>query len=83
MEISEILSIVTFFVTLICGVIAKKHPKIDNKIIPVQNIAIGVVMAIIDYIITKDFTTAIAVSGLVAGGTYDIIHNLNKLKGDE
>jgi uncharacterized membrane protein YeaQ/YmgE (transglycosylase-associated protein family) len=83
MEISEILSIVTFFITLICGVISKKHPKINNKIIPIQNILIGVVMAIIDYIITKDFTTAIAVSGLVAGGAYDVINNLNKLKGDE
>lgn len=80
MELTEILSIVTFVVTLICGVITKKHPKISNKIIPIQNLAIGVIVAVIEWIITKDFSTAIAMSGILAGGTYDIIHNLDKLR---
>ena len=32
----------------------------------------------------QDFKVAIALSGLIAGGTYDIVHNLNKLiKGDD
>lgn len=80
MELTEILSIVTFVVTLILGVIAKKSTWINNNLIPLQNLAIGVVVAIIEWIITKDLSVAIAVSGILAGGTYDIIHNLDKLR---
>lgn len=82
MELAEILSIVTFAVTLICGFITKKCPKISNKIIPIQNLLIGLVVAIIEWIITKDFKTAIALSGLLAGGTYDVAHNINKMRGE-
>lgn len=82
MELTEILSIVTFVVTLICGVITKKIPSISNKIIPIQNLAIGLIVAAIEWIITKDFSTALALSGLLAGGTYDIVHNLKKLRGE-
>ena len=32
--------------------------------------------------ITKDFKVALTMSGLVAGGTYDIIHNLSKIVGN-
>lgn len=80
MELNEILTIVTFVVTFICGVITKKNTKISNYIIPVQNIAIGLIIAIIEWIITKDFSTAILLSGLTAGGTYDLVNNLNKMK---
>ena len=76
---TNIVSLVTFAVTLILGVLAKKSTFINNKTIPIQNILIGVIVAIIEWIITKDFNTAIAFSGLVAGGTYDIFHNLQKL----
>lgn len=82
MELTEILGIVTFVVTLICGVITKRIPSISNKIIPIQNLIIGLVVAIIEWIITKDFSTAVALSGLLAGGTYDILHNLEKLRGE-
>lgn len=82
MELTEIISIVTFIVTLICGFITKKCPKISNKIIPIQNLLIGLIIAIIEWVITKDFKTAIALSGLLAGGTYDIVHNLKKMKGE-
>ena len=80
MELNEILTIVTFVVALICGIITKENPKISNYIIPVQNIAIGLIIAIIEWIITKDFSTAILLSGLTAGGTYDLVNNLNKMK---
>lgn len=82
MELTEILSLVTFAVTLICGFITKKIPSISNKIIPIQNLLIGLVVAIIEWIITKDFKTAIALSGLLAGGTYDVAHNINKMRGE-
>ena len=55
---------------------------INNNLIPIQNLVIGVIIAIIEFIITKDFKVSIAVSGLLAGGTYDIVHNLNKIKGE-
>lgn len=83
MELTEILSIVTFVVTLICGFITKKHPSISNKIIPIQNLIIGLVVAIIEWIITKDFSTAIMLSGLFAGGVYDLGHNAKELLGGE
>lgn len=79
MSIDYIISLATIVVTLILGVIAKKAPKYSNYLIPVQNLLIGLVVAIADYIITKDFNAAIAASGLIAGGTYDIVNNLNKL----
>lgn len=84
MEVSYIISIVTFFVTLILGTVTKKHPKISNKVIPIQNLAIGVIVTIIEWIITKDFKAAILLSGVMAGGVYDICHNLIQIiKGDE
>ena len=79
MELTEIISLVTFVVTLICGVITKKIPNISNKIIPVQNVVIGLIVAIIEWIITKDFSIAIAASGLFAGGSYDLVHNGKQL----
>lgn len=79
MELEIIITIATFVATIICGVITKKHPKISNKIIPLQNLLIGLIIASVEWLITKDFSTAIALSGLLAGGTYDVVHNLNKL----
>lgn len=76
--------IVTFFVTLILGYFSKKSNYIKNEIIPIQNIIIGLIVAIIEWIMTKSFNEAIILSGLVAGGTYDIFHNLKKIvKNDE
>jgi Na+/glutamate symporter len=83
MELTEIISISTFVVTLILGMISKKSKWFKNHLIPIQNIAIGLVVSIIEWIITKDFSTAIALSGLLAGGTYDLIHNLQKLLKEE
>ena len=66
--------------TTICLVyVAKKHTKLNNNLIPIQNILIGVIVAIVEWIITKDFNAAIALSGIMAGGTYDILHNLKKI----
>lgn len=79
MGITEIIAFITFVVSLIGGAIVKKIPQISNKIIPLQNLAIGLIVAVVEWIITKDFSTAIMLSGLVAGGAYDIAHNLTKL----
>lgn len=80
MGLEELVSLVTIIVTLILGVISKKSPKIKNNLIPIQNLIVGILVAIVEFAITKDFKVAIALSGLIAGGTYDIVHNLQKLK---
>ena len=80
MDKTYILSLVTIFVTMILGMISKKSNFINNNLIPIQNLLVGLIFAIIEWIITKDFKMAIAMSGLIADGTYDIIKNLNEMK---
>ena len=79
MELTNIITMVTIIVTWILGIVSKKSKFINNNLITVQNILIGVVVAIIEWIITKDFKVAIALSGLFAGGVYDVINNLDKM----
>lgn len=79
MELETIVVLVTMVVTFLCGLIAKKVSWFNNHLIPIQNILIGVIVAIIEFIITKDFSVAIALSGLIAGGVYDIGNNLKKI----
>ena len=79
MEITELITIVTIIVTWVLGIISKEYTALNNKLIPIQNILVGVIVAIIEWVITKDFSTAIALSGLIAGGSHDIFHNLEKL----
>jgi len=83
MELTTIISVVTFIVTLILGELGKKFNLIKKNMIPIQNICVGIIIACIEFIFTKDFKMAIMLSGLVAGGTYDIIHNLNKILNRE
>ncbi len=83
MELSTLISLVTIIVTWVLGMISKKYTKLNNKLIPIQNILVGLIIALIEWIVTKDFKVAIALSGIIAGGTYDIFHNLEKLiKGE-
>jgi Na+/glutamate symporter len=83
MELSTLISLITIIVTWVLGKISKKHTKLNNKLIPIQNILVGLIVALIEWIVTKDFKVAIALSGIIAGGTYDIFHNLEKLiKGE-
>ena len=79
METADIVAIVTFFVTFALGIFSKKSTFIKNEMIPIQNLLVGLLVAIIEWIITKDFQTAILLSGLLAGGTYDVFHNMEKI----
>lgn len=79
MELTDILTIVTIIITWLSGIVAKKSNFIKNNLIPLQNLIIGLVIAIIEWIITKDFKVAIALSGVLAGGLYDIPNNLAKI----
>lgn len=80
MELAQIITLVTFIVTLILGFVSKKSKFVSNNLIPVQNLLIGLIVAVVEWIITKDFNTAIALSGIMAGGAYDIVHNIQKMK---
>lgn len=79
MELTEILTLVTIIVAWVLGALAKKSTFVKNELIPLQNILVGLIVALIEWAITKDFSTAIALSGVLAGGTYDIFHNLEKI----
>ena len=79
MELTQIITVVTVILTWILGIFAKKSKFISNNLIPIQNVLIGVTVAIIEWVITKDFKVAIALSGIFAGGAYDIFHNLEKM----
>ena len=87
MNIEIILSLVTIVVTFILGLLAKKATWISDHIIPIQNLIIGIVVSIIYYFMTKDVSVTIAMSGIIAGGAYDIVKNLKALtdntKGSE
>lgn len=76
----NIICVLTMILTIILGVLSKKSKFINNNLIPVQNLCIGLITATVHFAITKDFSSAIALSGIMAGGTYDIVHNLNELK---
>ena len=80
MELETIMQLVTLAVTLVLGVISKKSKYIKSNFIPVQNVIIGLIMAIVHWIITKDFSLAITLSGVLGGGIYDIPSNLLKLR---
>lgn len=76
---TEILTIISIIVTWILGVVAKKVSWFNNYLIPVQNIVIGVIFMLIEFAITKDINGAVALSGLFAGGAYDVFNNLKKI----
>lgn len=83
MELEKIISLVTFVVTLVLGKVSKKSKWVNNNLIPIQNILIGVIVSGIEWVITGSYSVAIGLSGIVAGGTYDIFHNLAKIKLDK
>lgn len=79
----EYLELITMIVSFIMGMVSKRSKYIKDNYIPLQNLAIGLIVAIVNYVITKDFSTSIMVSGLLAGGVYDLGHNLGKIISKE
>ena len=79
MNTEIIMSLVTIVVTFILGIIAKKVSWVSDNLIPLQNLIIGIIVSLIYYFMTKDISINIALSGLLTGGTYDIIKNLKEL----
>lgn len=83
MDTNTIAYLVTILVTYILGIIAKKNPKISNKIIPIQNICVGIIIFLIEWAVTKDPNIALTISGLTAGGIYDVLKNSKEIIGGE
>lgn len=84
MEINTIISLVTIVVTFICGLIAKRVKWFNNKLIPIQNLIIGIVAGGIYYYMTRDIDLVIITVGLGTGGAYDLGKNLISLfKGEK
>ena len=83
MDATTIIQIVTLAVTLLLGIISKKHPSINNKMIPIQNLCIGIISSVIYYFITKDINLVIVAIGVGAGGAYDLIKNTYELLKDK
>ena len=48
-----------------------------------QNIVIGLIVCIVEYVITKDLNIAVAMSGLISGGTYDLGKSIKQFAGIE
>lgn len=80
MNYENILFLVTVVVQWIFGLISKHKMKMNTNLIPYQNLVIGLVVAIIEWIITKDFKEAVMLSGLFAGGVYDLVHNISNME---
>ena len=72
-------TLLTMTLTWILGFISKRCPYINNNLIIIQNIFIGLCVSIFYFIITKDFNLAITLSGIFAETGYNLIHNIEKL----
>ena len=73
------ITIATIIATIIVGQLTKKFTDLETKQIPLQNLAIGIIVCIIQYAITRNINTAVAVSGLMSGGIYDLSKSINQI----
>lgn len=77
------ITIATIIATIIIGQLTKKYTDLESKQIPLQNLAIGIIVCIIQFAITRDINTAVAVSGLMSGGIYDLSKSINQIFSKE
>ena len=82
-NIEMIITFVTMVITWILGAISKKSQYINNNLIIIQNVLVGIISAVLYYIITKDFSMAITMSGILAETGYNLLHNVEKLIKDQ
>ena len=74
-----VITLLTMTLTWILGFISKRCPYVNNNLIIIQNIIVGLLVSILYFIITKDFNLAISLSGVFAETGYNLIHNIEKL----
>ena len=82
-NMEAIITVITIIITWGLGQLSKKSRFISNNLIPLQNFIIGLLVSLVEWYITGSFNIQIALSGLIAGGTYDIKHNLSKIKKEK
>ena len=80
---TTIISLVTILVTFVLGIVSKKSKFIKNNLIPVQNLLIGCIAFVINYIITKDANASLIGVGLFTGGAYDLVKNIQLIKPND
>lgn len=78
-NIETIIMMATQIVVWILGALSKKNENIKNDMIIFQNGIVGLISCGLYYIITKDFSVAIATSGLTADVVYNLVHSSYKL----
>ena len=83
MPMDLLVTIITIIVNIILAQLSKKYTNISSKLIPLQTMLVGTIVCIIEYIITKDFNTALMLSGIISGGTYDLGKSLKLLLNKE
>lgn len=79
-NLTTIIGLITVLVTFVLGILSKRSKFIKNNLIPVQNLIIGVIAFVVNYIITKDINASLIGVGLFTGGTYDLVHNLQEIR---
>lgn len=78
-NIETIIMMVTQIVVWVLGYFSKKNPNIKNDAIIFQNGIVGIISCVLYFIATKDFSVAIATSGLTADILYNLVHSSYKL----
>lgn len=78
--IKLITPLVTILVVILLGQLSKKYEFVNKNLLPIQNNIIAIIIAVIEYAITKDFNYITVASGLLASGVYDVFHGTNKDK---
>lgn len=76
MDISTIITFVTFVVTYVFGELAKKFNWVESKYIPIQNCIIGLIASVCYYIFVDnsniEHAVIVVISALSAAGLYDM-----------
>lgn len=78
-NIETIIMMITQIIVWVLGALSKKNENIKNDMIIFQNGIVGLISCILYYIVTKDFSVAIATSGLTADVLYNLVHSSYKL----
>lgn len=78
-NIETIIMILTQIIVWILGALSKKNENIKNDMIIFQNGIVGLISCFLYYVVTKDFSVAIATSGLTADVVYNLVHSSYKL----
>lgn len=76
MDLSTIITFVTFIVTYVFGELSKKFNWLESKYIPIQNFVIGVIASIMYYCFVDnsniEHAIMVVISALSTAGLYDL-----------